>query len=141
MGKYKFTTNQFDEIALLLRRRLYENRSEQKKTRAKIRKLGFMISDYQNGFSDLDFKKLFEDGEIEITTRNNLVITPLISKSTVKRSILLELNKTKKSLPPVVDKNTQYLVLGTMPGEQSLSNQEYYNNPKNQFWDIISAAF
>lgn len=28
-----------------------------------------------------------------------------------------------------------------MPGEKSLNAQEYYNNPSNQFWKIISALF
>ncbi len=62
MTKYKFTQSQFDEISLLLKRRPTENRDEQKKTRAKIRRLGFMISDYFNGFTDLDFKRLLHLG-------------------------------------------------------------------------------
>ncbi|HOF90867.1 MAG TPA: hypothetical protein PLO02_02895 [Tenuifilaceae bacterium] len=66
MAKYKFTQSQFDEILLLLKRRVTESRDEQKKTRAKIRKLGFHISDYFTGFSDIDFKKLLSKGDIEI---------------------------------------------------------------------------
>lgn len=66
MKKYKFTQSQFDEISLLLKKRLTENRDEQKKSRAKIRKLGFMISDYFKGFTDADFKKLLDKGNIEI---------------------------------------------------------------------------
>lgn len=66
MTKYKFTQSQFDEILLLLKRRVTESLDEQKKTRAKIRKLGFHISDYFTGFSDIDFKKLLDKGDIEI---------------------------------------------------------------------------
>ncbi|MDV3736740.1 hypothetical protein CMU11_06430 [Elizabethkingia anophelis] len=66
MARHEFTQSQFDEISMLLKRRVSENRSEQKKTRARIRKLGFMISDYFTGFSDLDFKKLLDKGEIKI---------------------------------------------------------------------------
>lgn len=28
-----------------------------------------------------------------------------------------------------------------MPGEQSLLHQQYYNNPRNQFWKIIASTF
>jgi hypoxanthine-DNA glycosylase len=142
VSKYKFTKTQFDEICLLLRRRPSEGRDQQKETRARIRKLGFMISDYFNGFSDLDFEKLLDKGEIEITTRQNSVTTPPVKKTITKQVIsTTKTNISKKALPPVIDKNTEYLVLGTMPGEKSLLNQEYYNNPSNQFWNIIASAF
>jgi hypoxanthine-DNA glycosylase len=142
MIKYKFTQSQFDEISLLLRRRSIENRDEQKKTRAKIRKLGFMISDYFNGFSDLDFKKLLNKGDIEITTKQNSATIPIIKKVIPKQLISKKKsNISKQALPPVIDKTTEYLILGTMPGEKSLLNREYYNNPKNQFWNIISSIF
>jgi len=142
MAKYKFTQTQFDEICMLLLRRPTESRDEQKKTRARIRKLGFMISDYFNGFSNLDFKKLLDTGEIEITTGQNFVAKPSTRKIITKATIpTTKRNVSKKGLPPVIDKNTEYLVLGTMPGEKSLLNQEYYNNPTNQFWNIISSAF
>lgn len=66
MAKYKFTQSEFDKISLLLKRRATESRDDQKKTRAKIRTLGFMISDYFNGFNDIDFKNLLNKGDIEI---------------------------------------------------------------------------
>jgi hypoxanthine-DNA glycosylase len=141
MAKYKFTNMQFDEICLLLRTRPSERRDEQKKTRARIRKLGFMISDYFNGFSDLDLKKLLDKGEIEISSEQNSVKTPPIKNTTIKRVTSKASGVSKKGLPPIVDKNTEFLILGTMPGEESLLNQEYYNNPRNQFWNIISSSF
>ncbi len=38
---------------------------------------------------------------------------------------------------PLVDKNTKFLVIGTMPGEASLSAAEYYAFKHNAFWTII----
>ncbi|MEM7183855.1 MAG: DNA-deoxyinosine glycosylase [Spirochaetota bacterium] len=42
-----------------------------------------------------------------------------------------------QSFSPVVDEDSILLVLGTMPGEESIRKQEYYGNPKNLFWDIV----
>lgn len=42
-------------------------------------------------------------------------------------------------LPPVVDRNTRLLIVGSMPGVQSLEKQQYYGHPRNHFWPIISA--
>src|SRR6478736_1939651 len=48
---------------------------------------------------------------------------------------------TIHSFPYFVDTKTEILVLGTMPGELSLSKQEYYANPRNHFWKIIYTHF
>lgn len=32
------------------------------------------------------------------------------------------------------------LVLGSLPGEQSLARQQYYAHPQNQFWRLIGAV-
>jgi len=40
-------------------------------------------------------------------------------------------------LPPVADENSEFLILGTFPSEMSLEQQQYYANPKNQFWQIL----
>ncbi len=72
MAKYRFAQSQYDEISLLLKRRVTESRDEQKKIRGRIRKLGFMISDYFNGFNENDFKKLLHKGEIVIVDKSTL---------------------------------------------------------------------
>ena len=41
------------------------------------------------------------------------------------------------SLKPEIDKNSRVLILGTMPGPQSVRKGEYYANPGNQFWKVI----
>lgn len=41
-------------------------------------------------------------------------------------------------LPPIVDENTKVLIVGSIPGKQSLEKKQYYGNPRNHFWAIIA---
>lgn len=44
----------------------------------------------------------------------------------------------KIGLKPVINKNTQVLILGSFPGEESLQKQQYYANKRNIFWKVMS---
>lgn len=51
-------------------------------------------------------------------------------------------NKVRKNgLNPIIDKDSKILILGTLPGDESIKNNEYYTNRKNQFWEILSSIF
>lgn len=47
----------------------------------------------------------------------------------------------KSALPPLIDYYSTILILGTMPGDQSIARQEYYGNNGNHFWKIIFQIF
>ncbi|MBU3206980.1 DNA-deoxyinosine glycosylase [Clostridium algidicarnis] len=42
---------------------------------------------------------------------------------------------------PIIDKNCEILILGTMPGKVSFKKQEYYALKRNQFWKVIFSIF
>lgn len=49
----------------------------------------------------------------------------------------MEMQPIQNVLPPIVDDETKVLIIGSMPGKQSLDKQQYYGNPRNHFWPII----
>jgi len=51
-----------------------------------------------------------------------------------------EIQKTDSSIysfPPISDSRSKVLILGTMPGKESLRKNEYYGHPQNAFWKIL----
>jgi hypoxanthine-DNA glycosylase len=46
----------------------------------------------------------------------------------------------KSGLPPIAAANTRLFILGSLPGEKSLSDGRYYAHPTNQFWRLVGSA-
>lgn len=46
----------------------------------------------------------------------------------------------KYGLAPVVDERSTVVILGSLPGEESLRKQEYYAHPQNRFWRVMSTV-
>lgn len=43
----------------------------------------------------------------------------------------------KRSFAPVVDRHTRVLILGSLPGEISLAQSQYYAHKQNKFWALV----
>lgn len=46
----------------------------------------------------------------------------------------------KASFAPEVAVDCRVLVLGSLPGERSLAQHEYYAHPQNRFWHLVGCA-
>lgn len=45
------------------------------------------------------------------------------------------------SFTPIANENAKILILGSMPSDVSLQEQEYYAHQRNAFWPIMSSLF
>lgn len=43
-----------------------------------------------------------------------------------------------RSFPPLIDTSCRILILGSMPGRESLAQQQYYAHPQNRFWRLLA---
>lgn len=47
----------------------------------------------------------------------------------------------KHNIPPIYDKNSKILILGSFPSVKSREAEFFYNHPQNRFWKVISSIF
>ncbi len=45
------------------------------------------------------------------------------------------------TIPPIYDKNSKILILGSFPSVKSREAEFFYGHPQNRFWRVIAAVF
>lgn len=145
-SKKSFTQSEDFQLEELFKQKASASSSEKKSIRAKMRKLGFYCSDYGNDI-DLNFyRNLKKRGEITIEGDCRIIrkspcniVREVRSIITPKRKGPCENINFKEGLAPLVGEDPRVLVLGTLPGDESIKRQAYYSNPRNQFWKILDS--
>lgn len=146
-GKRGFTKSEIEELKILISQKVKSDRTKQKSFRNKMRDIGFYISDFtvykqgDGGFDIDDFNNLIHSGQIAVlddNTRNK-------QESPAHKPYCSSLSKQRgavvcESFAPFIPSHPQVLVLGTMPGRDSLRLGQYYMNSGNRFWKIVAAA-
>lgn len=44
----------------------------------------------------------------------------------------------KYSFPPIEDGHLEILILGSLPGDESIRRRQYYAHPRNRFWPLMA---
>lgn len=146
MHKEQFTENEIELLKSLFQEKETASSSKQKSIRAKMRKIGFYITDYYGKMNLSDFERLVKSwkenssNDSEGNCSKRLCMKEEHNHSHVGCNEAPASN-SKKGLDPWVGETPIVLILGTLPSDKSIKSGLYYQNPTNRFWKIIHTLF
>lgn len=135
-GKKEFSSAVLIKIRDLIQRKCNASREEQKIIREEMRGLGFYITDFAGKITSVeDFDSLIKNGCIGCTDNQYSVENE--NNKEMPDSVTITNTDFKKGLSAVVGEEPKILILGSLPGDESIQKQEYYSKRGNRFWDTI----
>lgn len=140
-GRLHFRYTEIREIEALIKELELAPSDKQKGIRSKLRKRGLYWSEFAQGYAYTlaNFRMFIKQGLIVV---DNINIQKSEAPVPTKKPINIKQEDQRiECFPPVVDSESEILILGTMPGADSLRKNEYYANPRNSFWKIMSAIY
>lgn len=51
------------------------------------------------------------------------------------------MERVNHEIPPIYDKNSKILILGSFPSVKSRESQFFYHHPQNRFWKVLAKTF
>lgn len=147
-GRDTFSTAEIEKIRELIVQKCNADSSKQKSIRSKMRDMDFYITDFRNDITSVEeFDSLLTNGEINCSDSKTGVYPSGFDqmKKTIANTTNVPVSgrrngtydDIKKGLAPVVGDNPKILILGTLPGDESIRLQQYYSQKRNRFWKII----
>ncbi|MDE5882228.1 MAG: DNA-deoxyinosine glycosylase [Muribaculaceae bacterium] len=145
-GRAKFTSAELATLRKLIIQKCEASPSQQKSIRSKMRTKGFYITDFVDDITSVEeFDQLVDSGKIiciddQYVPSNEAIVTSS-SKNQISLKKSVEKGNIKEGLAAVVGDKPRVLILGTLPGDESLNRQEYYAKAGNRFWKIIYGLY
>lgn len=150
-GKKEFTVAEKARIVELIKTLEKAASSKRKGIRDKLRDIGLFWHDFENGshlpYTVENFEKLIEEGAIRIVGESvkapakKQESAPVAENKEIKEEPLTEGDNVKRGLEAWVDENSEILILGSVPGDESLRQESYYCKANNSFWKIVNEIF
>ena len=147
MKKNHFTEAEICQLRELFLKKETASYAQQKGIRAKMRRIGFYITDYANSMNLSDFEVLVNSWKKDMP---NIAVENTPKEPLLKEKFhQLSENKNdepavniKKGLEPWEGDSPRVLILGTLPSDVSIREQAYYQNKShNSFWKIMHALW
>lgn len=81
------------------------------------------------------------DCTVQIAINNKVELPAIKDKAAISSVNHTQSKNLKTGLAPLIGESPKVLILGSLPGDESIKKQAYYSNTKNAFWRIMGTLF
>lgn len=81
------------------------------------------------------------DRTVQIAINNKVELPAINDKAAISSVNHTQSKNLKTGLAPLIGESPKVLILGSLPGNESIKRQAYYSNTRNAFWRIMRTLF